>query len=264
MSEATRTSQRTPGEPIVLKGEDDTHLFARPEPGQTVDVDGIGIVGADLLGEVETGDRLRLGRSSYLVLEPTPQLVFEALERGAQVIRPPDAARIAHLAAIGPGSRVVEGGAGSGALTAYLAFLVGDEGRVLAVDKREDHLEIARRNVQRAGLAGPVEFRLGKLGDVDEACDAFLVDIPGPTSVIQAAERCLRPGGQVVFYNPVVDQVQAVRSRLAELDTFAQNRTLELLERDWVVHDRGARPDFSMLGHTGFLTVATRVRAEGE
>lgn len=248
--------------PIVLKGEGTTHLLDVPEPGGTVDIDGLGVLGGDLFAGIEVGDTLSLGRSSYRVLDPTPQLVFEALERGAQVIRPADASRIAHLAAIGPGSRVVEGGAGSGALTAYLAFLVGDEGHVLSIDRRKDHLDLARRNVERPGLASRVSFRNADLEDVDEVCDAFIVDTPSPESIVPAAERCLRPGGRVVFYNPLVDQIQAVREELDERP-FAEIRTMEALQRDWVVHDRGARPDFDMLGHTGFLTAATRVKSSG-
>jgi tRNA (adenine57-N1/adenine58-N1)-methyltransferase len=247
-----------PGEVLVLKGEGDTHLLRRPEAGDTVDVDGVGVVGADLLDEVAVGDELRLGRASYRVLAPTPQLVFEALERQAQVIRPADAARIAHLAAVGPGTRVVEGGAGSGALTTYLAHLVGDEGHVVTVDRRQDHLDVARGNVHRAGLADRVGFREADLADVDETCDAFLVDVPSPESIVPAAERSLRPGGRVVFYTPLVDQVQDVREALAEA-AFDEVRTLEAIERNWVVHDAGARPDFDVLGHTGFLTAATRV-----
>jgi tRNA (adenine57-N1/adenine58-N1)-methyltransferase len=251
-------SQSAPGDPIVLKRDDSTHLFLVPEPGDTVDVDGIGVVSGDLLADLAVGDRMELGRTAFRVLSPTPQLVFEARERGAQVIRPADAARIAHLAAIGPGTRVVEGGAGSGALTAYLAHLVGDDGRVVTVDRRQDHLDVARRNVERAGLADRVSFRKAELAGVEEACDAFVVDVPSPADVAPAVEDCLRPGGRVVFYNPLVDQVQAVREALDEAP-FAEVRTLEALQRDWVVHERGARPDFDMLGHTGFLTAATRV-----
>jgi tRNA (adenine57-N1/adenine58-N1)-methyltransferase len=247
-----------PGQFLVLKGEGDTHLLRRPGPGDTVDIDGVGVVGADLLGEVDVGDRLSLGRSSYRVLDPTPQLVFEALERGAQVVRPLDAARIAHLAAIGPGTRVVEGGAGSGALTAYLAYLVGDEGQVRAVDRRRDHLATAKGNVERAGWDAPVTFQQTELGEVDEDCDAFVVDVPKPEEIVPAAERSLRPGGRVVFYTPLVDQVQDVREAL-QAGAFDELRTLETLERSWVTHERGARPDFDMLGHTGFLTAATRV-----
>lgn len=258
MTFLSRSMPTAPGDPIVLKGEGDTHLLQRPAKGETVDVDGVGVVGADLLAEVEVGELLRLGRSRYRVLEPTPQRVFEALERGAQVIRPADASRIAHLAAIGPSSTVVEGGAGSGALGAYVAHLVGEEGHVVSIDRRQDHLDVARRNVERAGLAERVSFRQAELAEVEEVCDAFLVDVPSPENIVPAAERCLRPGGRVVFFTPLVDQIQDVRRALDEA-AFGEVESLEVLERGWVVHERGARPDFDMLGHTGFLTAATRI-----
>lgn len=245
-------------QPLVLKNGDEVHLVTPPPAGGTVDVDGVGVLGADLFDDIQVGDLLDLGRTSYRVLEPTPQLIFETLERRAQVVRPQDAARIAHLAGIGPGTRVVEGGAGSGALTAYLASLVGSEGHVLTVDTRKDHLSVARRNVERVGLDEQVTFREGRLEDVEETSDAFVADVPSPVDVLPAAKRSLRAGGRAVFYNPLVDQVQEIRQALAE-GSFAAVRSLEVLERGWVVHERGARPDFDMLGHTGFITVATRV-----
>jgi tRNA (adenine57-N1/adenine58-N1)-methyltransferase len=252
----------TPGTPIVLDDDGDTYLLRVPEPGDAVEVPDLGTLAGSLFEDAELGGELRLGRRTVRVLPVTPELAFTTLERGAQVVRPPDAARIAHACGVGPGRTVVEGGAGSGALTAYLAFLVGDEGQVHAFDVREDHLATARRNLERLDLDARVTWHEADLAEADVRAEVFVADLPEPEAVIEAAERCLVPGGRLAVYAPIVGQVEAARERVAE-HAFERAATLEQLTRDWVVHDRGARPGFEMLGHTGFLTFATRVLEEG-
>src|SRR4029079_5484612 len=70
-----------------------------------------------------------------------------SMPRGAQVIYPKDAAQIVHEGDIFPGARVLEAGAGSGALTLSLLRAVGPEGRVVSYEVRDDHAEHASRNV---------------------------------------------------------------------------------------------------------------------
>jgi tRNA (adenine57-N1/adenine58-N1)-methyltransferase len=252
-----------PGQPVILHNSSTQHVLRVPEPGAMVNVEDVGVLAGDLFAGKHVGDRLEMGSRSFVVLEPTPQRVFETLHRDAQVIRPQDAARIAHLIGIGPGASVVEGGVGSGAMTAYLAHLVGDEGRVLAVDNREDHMGTARENVERAGLAGPVEWVHDRIENVDASADAFVADVPQAEAAAEAARACLRPGGRAAVYNPLVEQVASARSRF-EASYFTAVRTVEVLERDWEAHGKGTRPSFDMLGHTGFITVATRVASESD
>lgn len=251
-----------PGEPVVLDdGDGERHLVTVPETDGTVEVPGLGVLSGGLFASSELGGSLKLGRRRVHVLPVTPELAFATLERGAQVIRPQDAARIAHACGIGPGTRVVEGGVGTGALTAYLAFLVGDGGRVHGVEVRDDHLETARGNLKRLGLSERVRWHGDDLASMSQACDAFVVDVPDPAEVVEAAARCLDPGGRAAFYSPLVSQVEAVRAALGE-GPFLAVRTIEQLEREWAVHERGARPSFEMLGHTGFLTFATRISTD--
>ena len=53
------------------------------------------------------------------------------------------------MADIFPGARVVEAGAGSGALTCSLLRAVGDNGVLSSYERREDFADVARRNVAR-------------------------------------------------------------------------------------------------------------------
>ncbi len=248
-----------PGTPVALYGGDeDVHLVRIPGEDDVVRIQGLGVLSADLFEDLAIGEVLQLGRRSVRVLPQTPDLVFMALARRAQIIGPQDAARIVHECGIGPGSTVVEGGLGSGALTCYMAHAVGPEGTIHGYELREDHAEVARANLEATGLIDRVEVHLEDLGKATGPCDAFIADVPDPETVLPAATRATRPGGRVCFYTPIVEQMEAVVRGLRE-GPFVRVRALEQLERGWVVHDRGARPSFEMLAHTGFLTLATRV-----
>ena len=83
----------------------------------------------------------------FLVLRPLLVDYVMSMPRGAQVVYPKDAAQIVHEGDIFPGARVLEAGAGSGALTCSLLRAVGSVGRVTSYDVREDHAEHAARNV---------------------------------------------------------------------------------------------------------------------
>ncbi len=83
----------------------------------------------------------------FLVLRPLLIDYVMSMPRGAQVIYPKDAAQIVHEGDIFPGARVLEAGAGSGALTCSLLRAVGPDGRVTSYEVRDDHAEHAARNV---------------------------------------------------------------------------------------------------------------------
>lgn len=247
-----------PEDTVVLLGSGGERYVVQVRD-ETRRVGGLGVVPLqDLIGRT-WGERVKLGFKEYLILAPILSDHLRALERGPQIILPKDAARIVFELGLGAGKRVIEGGVGSGALTLALAHAVAPTGRVYAYDTRPEHLEVARRNLGRAGLAAVVEFRTEDVHTMsaDRDVDACAYDVPDPELAVPAARRALRPGGAFAAYTPLVGQAEAVVRALRE-SAFVDVRTLELLERSWVLHDRGARPDFSMLGHTGFLTFARR------
>jgi tRNA (adenine57-N1/adenine58-N1)-methyltransferase len=86
---------------------------------------------------------------AFLVLRPLLIDYVMSMPRGAQVIYPKDAAQIIHEGDVFPGARVLEAGAGSGALTCSLLRAVGPAGRVISYEVRDDHAEHARRRGPR-------------------------------------------------------------------------------------------------------------------
>jgi tRNA (adenine57-N1/adenine58-N1)-methyltransferase len=204
-----------------------------------------------------------------IALRPTREDFVLKMKRGAQVVYPKDQAMIVALADVRPGMRVVEAGAGSGALTLALLDAVGPTGSVLSVERREDHAVDARRNVERF-RSGPVEnwvLEVGDVADVLMTTDAHRVvlDLPEPWHALDGAAQALSPGGILVTYLPSVPQVMQITESLWAHGSFSDVGTSETLVRGWDVDGLAVRPAHRMVAHTAFLTRARRVprREEG-
>jgi len=122
---------------------------------------------------------------------------------------PPETGRLLQvlLRAIGA-SRVLEVGTLGGYSAIWMARAMGPHGRVLSLEIDPGHAVFARTHIQRAGLAGAVEVRVGPalqlLPALDgERFDAVFLDAdkePLPT-YFDWALRLLRPGGLVIADN---------------------------------------------------------------
>jgi ubiquinone/menaquinone biosynthesis C-methylase UbiE len=104
-----------------------------------------------------------------------------------------------------PGDRVLDLGCGSGTHFAWIAAIVGPEGRIVGVDPDEENLEIARRRMQGQPWAGQVELHQGELyplpfaeGSFDAVwCAGSLQYVADPVAALREMARVVRPGGKV-------------------------------------------------------------------
>jgi tRNA (adenine57-N1/adenine58-N1)-methyltransferase catalytic subunit len=254
------TEPWTEGETVALKRSGAPPLLVRLARGpQKIGEEGV-LDLSEEIGKSPGGSVTWLG-TKYWVFRPSLSDLLSGVRRGAQIVTAKDAAHLLFLAGVGPGATVAEAGAGSGALTVSLAYAVGPSGRVFSYDRREDFLEAARANVRRAGLGDRVTFRLRDVAA--EGLDAthlssVVLDLPEPWTVLESAHSALAPGGFVATYTPTYNQLERTVRALREL-RFDEVRALELLERGLHVGEGGTRPDFEMLGHTGFLATGRRV-----
>ena len=83
------------------------------------------------------------GGTAYLALRPLLADYVLSMPRGAAVVYPKDAAQIVALGDIFPGARVIEAGAGSGALIMLAAARGGRAGRLVSFERRAEFAEIA-------------------------------------------------------------------------------------------------------------------------
>jgi len=216
----------------------------------------------DLIGK-EDGIEITLSRGSrFFAFLPTLAGYALKMPRGAQIIYPKDLGLILILADVYPGAVVLEAGTGSGALTLALLRMVGEKGRVISYELREDFAERARQNI--AGLSPFAENLQLKLGNVyeridEQEIDRMVLDLPEPWQVVPLAAQAIRSGGLFLCFLPTVPQVMKVVETLQSRPEFDQVQTVESLLRTWTIEGRSVRPDHRMVAHTGFLVSARRV-----
>ncbi|MFB9662354.1 tRNA (adenine-N1)-methyltransferase [Glycomyces mayteni] len=217
----------------------------------------------DLIGRPDGVTVTTEGGTAYLALRPLLPDYGLSMRRGAQVIYPKDIAQILTFGDIYPGARVVEAGAGSGALTNWLLRAVGPTGRVFSWELREDFAKIAQENV--AGYYGelPEQWTL-TVGDVagaelDEPVDRVVLDMLSPWEVLDTVERILRPGGVFIGYVATTTQMSELVEALRERKTFTEPEAWESMIRGWHLEGLAVRPDHRMIAHTAFLITARKL-----
>ncbi|NTY63659.1 methyltransferase domain-containing protein [Mycolicibacterium sphagni] len=201
---------------------------------------------------------------AFLVLRPLLIDYVLSMPRGAQVIYPKDAAQIVHEGDIFPGARVLEAGAGSGALTCSLLRAVGPGGQVISYEVRDDHAVHAKRNVETFFGQDPDNWRLiiGDIVDSDlseASVDRVVLDMLAPWDVLDTVARLLIPGGVLMVYVATVTQLSKTVEALREQQCWTEPRAWESLQRGWNVVGLAVRPQHNMRGHTAFLISARRL-----
>lgn len=218
----------------------------------------------DLIGMPEGSVVKSANGTAYLALRPLLTDYVLSMPRGAQVIYPKDAAQIVHEGDVFPGARVLEAGAGSGALTCSLLRAVGPQGRVSSYEVREDHAVHAVRNVETFFGACPPNWEL-TIADVTTftgEVDRIVLDMLSPWEVLPTVRDALVPGGVLVVYVATVTQLSKVVEGLRSQECWTEPYSWETLVRSWHVVGLAVRPEHRMQGHTAFLVRARRL-AEG-
>src|SRR6478735_7973064 len=161
----------------------------------------------ELIGGPEGVVVTSVGGTVFLVLRPLLAEFTVTMPRGAAVVYPKDAAQLLMGADIFPGARVVEAGAGSGALTCSLLRAIGPTGRLISYERRDDFAAIAKANVENfLGRPHPGwELRVGDLverlaADPPGQVDRVVLDMLAPWDCVDAAAEVLVPGGVLCAY----------------------------------------------------------------
>ena len=188
-----------------------------------------------------------------------------AMGRNTQVIYPKDAGTILIESGIISGSRVVEAGTGSGALTSILSRAVGPKGHVYTYEIREDMYNGARKNLERFGLVGNITMHHKDIleGIEEEEIDAVVLDLATPWELVDEVHRILKSSRFLTCYSPTIEQVMKTCNALAASDKWGMIKTLEVFQREIMVREGKTRPPTWMVGHTGYMTFARSMAIEG-
>ena len=217
----------------------------------------------EIIGKDEGVVVLSNSGTSYQAFRPLLNDYVLSMPRGATIIYPKDAAVIVGFCDLFPGARVLEAGAGSGALSISILRAIGDSGKLTSFEERLDFLEIARSNVKNYFGEIPASWDLhpGRVESSEFAgnYDRVIFDMLAPWDVLDSASQALKPGGVLCCYVATTTQLSRTAEAIRESDLFSEPESFETLLRNWHHEGLAVRPQHSMNAHTGFLLFARRL-----
>lgn len=258
-----RSGDLQPGERVTLSDPKGRRHSVVLVPGGVFHTTKGGISHDDLIGRPEGSVVMSAGGVAYLVWRPLLEEFTVTMPRGAAVVYPKDAAHILVQTDIFPGARVLEAGAGSGALTIFLLRAIGSTGRLYSYERRPDFAAIARRNVETffGGEHPAWTLRIGDLThDLGpEPVDRAVLDMLAPWECIDAVARVLVAGGLLCCYVATTTQLGRTMDTLRVHGGFTEPEAREYSARQWHAEGLAIRPGHGTSGHTGFLVFARRL-----
>jgi ubiquinone/menaquinone biosynthesis C-methylase UbiE len=112
---------------------------------------------------------------------------------------------------VGPGMRVMDVGCGMGMFSIAMARMVGDTGRVIAIDLQQQMLDVVRRRAEKAGVAERItthkceKDRLGVIAQADFALASMMVhEVSDQKQLLTEICGCLKPGGKLLVAEPII------------------------------------------------------------
>jgi len=246
-------------ETIVLIDEKEKRYFIDTD-GKTDKIKGVGVIDPSCFIGKNYGEKIKIGNKEFYIFKPSLMDKLKGLKRKAQIILPKESAYIVMFCSIESGNTILEAGIGSGSLTIALANAVAPDGKVISYDKRTDFIKYAKKNLKTSGLLEYVETRHKDVtkGIDEKNLDAVILDLPNPWDAINTTFNSLKIGGYLCCYSPLISQVEKTVKEIKK-HSFIEIKTFENIQREMIISDRGTRPSFDMLGHTGYLTFARKI-----
>lgn len=248
-----------PGTKVLLLTSEGRKYVVKTDRGM-VEVRGLGVIDGDALCKASYGDRVSIGAQDLVILKPSIKDLLGMIERRAQVMIPKDSFFVPLQLDISCGSRVIEGGVGSGALTLVLLKAVAPSGKVISYELRKDHADLAKRNVAMTDLESCWDLRIDDVctAELEKEVDAAVLDIPNPWDAVYNVKKSLRVGGHLCCYVPNANQLAEAVTTMRTAG-FSEVISFETIQREMVVHEGGVRPSFDTLGHTGYLAFGRKM-----
>jgi len=191
------------------------------------------------------------------VLEASFTDKFKKIKRGPQIIIKKDIGTIITETGINRDSTILDAGGGSGSLSCFLANICK---KVYCYEIRKDFIKIIQENKKSLDLKNLTIKNKDIIKKIDEKnLDLITLDLPEPWHVIKHAQKSLKPGAFLVAYLPTITQVTEFVDQIKKSKKLFYIKTLENLQRNWIINNKIVRPDFQMLGHTGFLIITRKI-----
>lgn len=195
----------------------------------------------------------------YDVFRPTIEdVIMYGVRRETQIVFPKDAFFICAKLDVRCGSRVLEIGTGSGALTLLLGRTAGPDGLVVSIEKEERHYKNARKNIEKYAQFPNIQLHNTDVAEFEAPpFDACFVDVREPWLYMQQVWGFLKGGAPVGFIVPTANQVSETLQALRQ--GFGDEEVMEILFRRYKTVAARLRPEDRMVGHTGYLIFARKL-----
>jgi tRNA (adenine57-N1/adenine58-N1)-methyltransferase catalytic subunit len=221
----------------------------------------LGIIDVSSIIGMEYGSAIRTTEGKFIFLmEPTIHDFIMKSERRTQIVYPKDLGYIVARTGLKNGSKVLEIGTGSGGLATFMASIVKPEGHIYTFDVNSEFMEIAKRNLEKAGMAHYVTmYQHDPHQGVDiRNVDVATVDLGDPWTVIDQVYDALKGGGAFVAICPTMNQIEKTAAQLKK-SGYADIDCVELMIRNMEAREGMTRPSMRMIGHTTYLVFARKV-----
>ena len=111
--------------------------------------------------------------------------------------------------------KILELGTLGGYSTIWFARALPNDGKIITVELDQKHAAVARKNIDKAGLSGKVDFRIGKAMDIlqqmvtdnEGPFDLIFIDADKPpyTEYFEQSLKLSRPGTLIICDNVIRD-----------------------------------------------------------
>jgi len=221
----------------------------------------LGIIDVSSIIGMEYGSAIRTTEGKLIFLmEPTIHDFIMKSERKTQIVYPKDLGYIVARTGLKNGSKVLEVGTGSGALATFMASIVKPEGHIYSFDVNSEFMEMAKRNLEKAGMAKYVTMHQHDphQGVDIRNVDVATVDLGDPWTVVDQVHDALKGGGAFVAICPTMNQIERTAAQLKK-SGYADIDCVELMIRNIEAREGMTRPSMRMIGHTTYLVFARKV-----
>jgi len=193
----------------------------------------------------------------FIVIKPTVTDFIKKMKKGAQVIYPKDLGLIAGFSGVSSGWKVVDCGAGSGALSIFLGNIVGPKGKIISYEKREEFAKVAKENIKLFGLEKVVKVKEKDFlkGANEKNADLVCLDMEESEKAVKIAYDMLKLGGFLVIFSARVEDVGKNREVLKNsnfIDVFTIESGIRKLGYTKCVKIKGFH------GYVAYLTFARK------
>lgn len=253
-----------PNDQVLLIGPDDKRYLVRLIPSQQFHTHHGFIRHDAIIGQPFGGVVKTQLEYAYRLLQPSTYDLVMHIKRSTQIVYPKEIGYIVMRMNIIPGIRLIEAGTGSGGLTLALSRFIRPDGRIYTYEERDDMLERAHKNLERAGALDVVEIKQRDIraGFDERNVDALFLDVREPWLFLAQAHAALKGGGFFGSLVPTTNQVSDILAEIDRLGGWMDIEVIEILTRRYKPNAERLRPEDRMVAHTGFLLFARAVSRE--